>query len=53
MRSFVPKEKRVKIQKIYDEMRTEDRENVRLLTYIPYELYYKIVKKSKEKNIDP
>ncbi len=53
MRSFIPKEKRIEMQKIYDEMRLEDRENVRVISYIPYELYYKIVKNAKEENIDP
>ena len=36
MRSFVPKETRVKMQKIYDDMRLEDKENVRFVSYVPY-----------------
>jgi len=53
MRSFVPKEQRIKMQKIYDEMRLEDRENVRVVDYFPYEIYYKIVSKAKESSKTP
>ena len=53
MRSFVPKEQRIKMQKLYDEMRFEDRENIREVSYIPYEIYYKIVTKAKEENLEP
>lgn len=53
MRSYVPKEKRIQMQKIYDDMRLEDKENIREVSYIPYETYYKIMTKSKEENLSP
>ncbi|WP_281950736.1 PAS domain-containing protein [Nitrosophilus kaiyonis] len=53
MRSFVPKEKRIQMQKIYDEMRLEDKEKIREVSYISYDVYYKMVSKAKEENIEP
>ena len=52
MRSFVPKETRVKMQKIYDDMRLEDKENVRFVSYVPYELYYELVTKESQKKLN-
>ncbi len=43
IRSWVPKEKRRQMQKIYDKMRFEDGENVRCVSYIPADLYNKLL----------
>ena len=42
IRSWVPKEKRVEMQNIYDKMRFEADENVRCVSYIPANLYSKL-----------
>ena len=51
MRSFVPKEKRIEMQNLYDKMRKEAGENVRCVSYIKASLYDNLIKKAKEKNI--
>ncbi len=53
MRSRVPKDKRIQMQKLYDEIRLDDKENIREVSYIPFEIYYKIVTKARQENIDP
>ncbi len=39
LRSFVPKEKRLEMQDVYDRMRAEAGEAVRIVTYLPADLY--------------
>ena len=53
MRSWVPKEKRIEMQRIYDQMRLEDGEKVRALCYIPADLYERWVELGKEQNMPP
>jgi len=48
MRSWVPKEKRIKMQRLYDTMRLEDGENVRAVEYIDAALYKKLQGESLE-----
>ncbi len=51
IRSWVPKEKRIEMQKIYDQMRRKEKDNVRALCYIPVDLYDSLTQKAKEKEI--
>ncbi len=51
MRSWVPKEKRIEMQNLYDKIRLEDRENVRAVCYLDVDTYEAIVKKSEESNL--
>ncbi|WP_187648288.1 PAS domain-containing protein [Nitrosophilus labii] len=53
MRGFVPKDKRIQMQKLYDKIRLEDKEKVREISYISFDVYYKIVTKAKQENIEP
>jgi len=54
MRSPVPKEKRIEMQYIYDDMRKAEGESVRMVTYLPYETYEKLkrITDEKSKSID-
>ena len=54
MRSPVPKEKRIEMQYIYDDMRKAEGESVRMVTYLPYEAYEKLkrIADEKSKSID-
>ncbi|WOE68779.1 PAS domain-containing protein [Hydrogenimonas thermophila] len=54
MRSPVPKEKRIEMQYIYDDMRKAEGESVRMVTYLPYETYEKLkrIADEKSKSID-
>ncbi len=51
IRSWVPKEKRVEMQKVYDKMRYEEGEKVRCVSYIPAQTYDKLLEKAREKEI--
>ncbi|BAF70906.1 PAS domain-containing protein [Nitratiruptor sp. SB155-2] len=48
MRSWVPKEKRIEMQKRYDQMRMEAGENVRCVSYMDSDTYKKLLEKAKE-----
>ncbi len=48
MRSFVDKEKRIQMQKFYDEMRYKEGEKVRAVSYLSVSLYEKLQKRAKE-----
>ncbi len=51
IRSWVPKEKRIEMQKVYDKMRYEEGEKVRCVGYIPADVYDKLLEKAREKEI--
>ncbi len=53
MRSWVPKEKRVQMQRLYDTMRKEAGEQVRAVSYIEAELYEKILQIASDKGVEP
>ncbi|HIE35174.1 MAG TPA: PAS domain-containing protein [Campylobacterales bacterium] len=53
MRSFVPKQKRIEMQNFYDKIRLEDKEKVRVVSYLPFDIYYKIISKAKKEGIEP
>ncbi len=53
MRSWVPKEKRIEMQNLYDKIRLEDRENVRGVSYLDVDTYEKFIQKSQELGISP
>ncbi|WP_456486086.1 PAS domain-containing protein [Hydrogenimonas sp.] len=42
IRSPVPKEKRIEMQNIYDDMRWANGENVRMVSYLPFETFEKL-----------
>ncbi len=46
MRSWIPKEKRIAMQRHYDKIRMEDRETVRGVSYIDVATYEKLLEKS-------
>ena len=45
IRSWVPKEKRIQMQNLYDKMRLDENENIRCVSYIPASLYNKLLSK--------
>ncbi|BCD68879.1 PAS domain-containing protein [Nitratiruptor sp. YY09-18] len=51
MRSWVPKEKRIQMQRIYDQMRFEAEEKVRGVSYLPRKLYDVLEQRAKEENL--
>ncbi len=51
IRSWVPKEKRVEMQKLYDSMRLKEEDNVRCVSYIPATLYDKLNLLAKSKSV--
>ncbi|MRJ02939.1 MAG: PAS domain-containing protein [Epsilonproteobacteria bacterium] len=53
MRSWVPKEKRIEMQNLYDEMRMEDREKVRAVSYIGVDLYERWLERSRKEGVSP
>ena len=53
MRSWVPKEKRIEMQNLYDKIRLEDRENVRGVGYLDVETYEQLIQKSHELGVSP
>lgn len=48
MRSWIPKQKRIEMQRIYDDMRLKNRENVRGVSYLDVDTYEKLLRKSEE-----
>ncbi len=50
IRSWVPKEKRIQMQRVYDKIRREEENNIRCVSYISADIYEKLLKLSKEKN---
>ncbi len=53
MRSWVPKEKRIKMQRLYDKMRLEEGDSVRALCYLPADLYQKWMERSHKEELRP
>ena len=53
IRSWVPKEKREEMQKLYDMMRLNEEDNIRCVSYIPSKLYNQIVSLSEKSHISP
>ena len=51
IRSWIPKEKRVEMQKLYDTMRLEEEDNVRCVSYFPASLYNKLHAVAKSKGM--
>ncbi len=51
MRSWVPREKRIEMQRIYDKMRKEAGEKVRAVSYIDSKVYDKLVEIAKQKGM--
>jgi len=51
IRSPVPKEKRIEMQQVYDDMRWADGENVRMVTYLSFETFEKLERMADEKKI--
>ena len=51
IRSWVPKDKRIQMQNIYDKMRFDDNEKVRCVSYIPANLYSKLLELSDSKQV--
>ena len=52
IRSWVPKEKRIQMQNLYDKMRFDENENVRCVSYIPANLYSKLLSLADNKNMN-
>ena len=52
MRSWVPKEKRIEMQKLYDEMRKNAGEKVRAVSYIDGVMYDKLIAFAKKEGIE-
>ena len=50
IRSPVPREKRIEMQYVYDEMRLKEGDKVRALSYLPHDLYEKLIQKAKASN---
>ncbi|WP_200763974.1 PAS domain-containing protein [Nitrosophilus alvini] len=53
MRSYVEREKRIQMQKLYDQMRKNERDPVRVVSYLPYPVYYDLLKKSEAAGVSP
>ena len=53
IRSWIPKEKRVEMQKLYDSMRLEEENSVRCVSYFSADLYDKLHSLAKSKNVSP
>ena len=53
MRSWVPKEKRIEMQRLYDKMRLEEGDNVRALCYIPADLYNRWIERCHQEGVTP
>ena len=53
IRSWIPKEKRIQMQNIYDKMRLEQEDNVRCVSYLSASLYNKLIKLAQSKNQNP
>ncbi|MRI83832.1 MAG: chemotaxis protein [Nitratiruptor sp.] len=53
MRSWVAPQKRVEMQRLYDQIRLDDGEQVRTLAYIPAQLYKRWVERSREEGCTP
>ncbi len=53
MRSWIPKEKRIEMQRKYDMMRLEEGKNIRAVSYIDGNTYKNLLQKSKEKGLTP
>ena len=51
MRSWVPKDKRIEMQYKYDDIRYQDREKVRGVSYIEADIYDKLVQRAQEEGI--
>ena len=51
IRSWVPKEKRIQMQNLYDKMRFDENEKVRCVSYIPATLYNKLLELSDSKQV--
>ncbi|MRI59036.1 MAG: chemotaxis protein [Epsilonproteobacteria bacterium] len=51
MRSWIPKQKRIEMQRIYDDMRLQNRENVRGVSYLDVDTYDKLLQKSEEAGV--
>ena len=49
IRSPVPREKRLEMQRLYDEIRWREKENVRAVTYLQADIYEKLSAKAKER----
>ncbi len=48
MRSWIPKEKRIEMQKLYDQMRLQEGESVRGVSYLDVQTYQKLLSLSQE-----
>lgn len=48
IRSPVPRDKRIEMQYVYDEMRLKEGDKVRALSYISHDLYEKLIRKADE-----
>ena len=53
LRSFVPRVKRDEMQDVYDAMREREGDSVRIVSYLPANLYAKIVRLAKEAGETP
>ncbi len=53
IRSWIPKEKRIQMQKLYDKMRLEQEDNLRCVSYFSASLYNKLQEIAKSKNQSP
>ncbi len=53
IRSYVPKEMRIKMQNEYDRIRKKENEKVRCVSYIPASLYDKLIDVANQKEIMP
>ena len=51
MRSWVPREKRIEMQKIYDQMRLENGENIRGVSYLDPKVYQKLRDKAQKEGV--
>ena len=50
IRSPVSREKRIEMQYVYDDMRLKEGDKVRAVSYLPHDLYEKLIQKAKASN---